>query len=310
MVLPEIRLLQAAIVLAEELNFTRAADRLNIEQSTLSKRIRELEEQIDLKLFQRTHQAVELTEAGRHFVEDARSSVLHAERAVHGARAAQNDTDVLLNVGRSQYIDPYLLTALQSIRLPMFPNLRIKLCSHFSHELVRMVAAGSLDMALVIAIPDTQKLTFQTVAEAPLYIALPKGEAVTHRAELRLEDIRGCDWIMPAHHINPYFFQRVQAVMAAKGIVPPDVHYIVAAEEASALVLAHNGAAFLTRENAWRISCNEIAIRPLAEDGLKLVTRLVARADNKTNLVSEYVRATARKLEKIRLPLKTALPSG
>ena len=48
MVLPEIRLLQAAIALAEELNFSRAAERLRIEQSTLSKRIVELESQIDL----------------------------------------------------------------------------------------------------------------------------------------------------------------------------------------------------------------------------------------------------------------------
>ncbi|MGD0736617.1 MAG: LysR family transcriptional regulator, partial [Terracidiphilus sp.] len=63
MVLPEIRLLQAAIALAEELNFSRAAARLRIEQSTLSKRIVELESQIDLRLFVRNHQTVELTEA-------------------------------------------------------------------------------------------------------------------------------------------------------------------------------------------------------------------------------------------------------
>jgi DNA-binding transcriptional LysR family regulator len=302
MVLPEIRLLQAAIVLAEELSFSRAAERLHIEQSTLRKRIHELEEQVDLRLFQRNHQVVELTEAGRHFVEDARSAVLHAERAVHGARAAQNGADVSLNIGRSQYVDPYLITAFQSIHLPLFPNLKVKLWSHFSHELAHMVAAGRLDLALVVAVPNFQSLTFLTVAEAPLYIALPRSEAIARRAELTLEDLRPYDWILPASHINPYFFERVQAAASAKGIMPPDRHYIVAAEEASALVLAHRGAAFLTRENAWRISCNEIAIRPLAEDSLKLVTRLATRADDKTNLVREYVRAAARKLETIRPP--------
>jgi DNA-binding transcriptional LysR family regulator len=56
MVLPEIRLLQATIALAEELNFSRAPERLRIEQSTLSKRIVELESQIDLRLFERNHQ--------------------------------------------------------------------------------------------------------------------------------------------------------------------------------------------------------------------------------------------------------------
>jgi len=77
MVLPEIRLLQAAIALAEELNFSRAAERLRIRQSTLSKRIVELESQIDMRLFERNHQVVKLTEAGRYFVEDARSALDH-----------------------------------------------------------------------------------------------------------------------------------------------------------------------------------------------------------------------------------------
>ena len=71
MVLPEIRLLQAAIVLAEELNFSRAAERLRIDQSTLSKRIMELEGLVGLRLFERNRQLVEPTEAGRHFVEEA-----------------------------------------------------------------------------------------------------------------------------------------------------------------------------------------------------------------------------------------------
>jgi DNA-binding transcriptional LysR family regulator len=57
MVLPEIRLLQAAIVLAEELSFSRAAERLRIDQSTLSKRIMELEGMIGLRLFKRNHPA-------------------------------------------------------------------------------------------------------------------------------------------------------------------------------------------------------------------------------------------------------------
>ena len=82
MVLPEIRLMQAAIVLAEELNFSRAAERLRIDQSTLSKRIMELEALVGLRLFERTHQLVELTEAGRHFVQEARHALLHTERDV------------------------------------------------------------------------------------------------------------------------------------------------------------------------------------------------------------------------------------
>jgi DNA-binding transcriptional LysR family regulator len=302
MVLPEIRFLQAAIVLAEELNYSRAAERLHIEQSTLSKRILELEAQIDLLLFERTHQVVELTEAGRHFVEEARSAVLHAERAVHGARAASRGTDEVLNIGRCVYADPYLVTMIQSIRLPLFPNLKIKLWSHFSHELARMVAAGRLDLALVTAIPDTPSLTFLTVAEAPIHIALPKSDAIDHSTELCLEDLRAYDWILPASHVNPHLLEMIQTAATAKGIVAPDTHYIMTAEEASGLVLAYKGAAFLTRDSALRISSDEIAVLPLAEERLKLVTRLAMRSDDKKRLTSEFVRAAGRKMVKMQLP--------
>jgi DNA-binding transcriptional LysR family regulator len=68
MVLPEIRLRQAAIVLAEELHFSRAADRLNMSQSTLSKQIFKLERGLGFQLFKHSHQVAELTEAGRVFI--------------------------------------------------------------------------------------------------------------------------------------------------------------------------------------------------------------------------------------------------
>jgi DNA-binding transcriptional LysR family regulator len=302
MVLPEIRLLQAAIALAEELNFSRAAARLRIEQSTLSKRIVELESQIDLSLFVRNHQTVELTEAGRHFVGDARYAVLHTERAVAGARAAMQGADEVLHIGRSVYADPYLVSTIQSIQLSLFPSLKIKLWSNFSHELVPMVAAGKLDLALVLAIPEMPVLSFLSVTEAPGYIALPSSDDIAGSAKLKLEDLRAHVWILPAPHVNPYISEMIQAEASARGVVAADIHSFTVAEEASALVLAHKGAAFLPREAAWRISRNEIAIRPLAEERMKLVTRLAMRSDDKTRLTSEFVRAVGRKLVKMQPP--------
>ena len=310
MVLPDIRLLQAAIALAEELNYSRAAARLHIEQSTLSKRIVELESQIDLRLFERDHQVVKLTEAGRHFVEDARNAVLYAERAVADARAALHGVDEVLHIGRSVYADPYLITAIQSIRLSLFPGLKVKLWSNFSHELARMVATGNLDLALVVAVPETSSLSFLLVAESPGYIALPKSDAKAGSVELRLEDLRAHDWILPAPHINPYINEMIQAAASAKNIVAPDTHTFTTAEEASALVLAHKGAAFLTREAAWRISSAEISIRPLTAEHPKLVTRLAMRADDKKRLTSEFVRAAGRKLVKVQHPQRRSSASA
>jgi DNA-binding transcriptional LysR family regulator len=131
MVLPEIRLLETAIVLAEELHFSRTAGRLNIDQSTVSRRIDELEGELGFRLFQRNHQFVEPTEAGRKFVEQARLALLHVERAVQTGRSANDDAEAILNLGRSPYTDPFLITTLLSIKLPLYPQLKIELSQQF-----------------------------------------------------------------------------------------------------------------------------------------------------------------------------------
>ena len=308
MVLPEIRLLQAAIVLAEELNFSRAAERLRIDQSTLSKRIMELEGLVGLRLFERNHQLVELTEPGRHFVQEARNALLHAERAVLSARAASRGAEEVLNLGKSAYIDPYLVTTLLSIQLPLFPGLKIKQWSNYSHELAHQVALGKLDMALVTAVPDTPKLNLLVVADAPIYIALSKQHPLANRKELRLEDIRDYDWILPAPHVNPHFYEMIRATASERGIVAPDIHHVMTAEEAPELVLSHTGVAFLTRASAWRIARDGVTMRPLAEEGLRFVTKLATRADNKSRLVSEFVRAAGRKLGSARPVQQGRLP--
>jgi DNA-binding transcriptional LysR family regulator len=143
MALPEIRLMQAAIGLAEELSFSRASERLHISQPTLSKQIIELEGLLGFRLFERNHQNVELTDAGRAFVEEARDAVLHAERAVMSAKAIFNGADEILNIGKSRYIDPFLISTVLSVRLPLFPGMKTKLWSNYSHELAPSSRRGN-----------------------------------------------------------------------------------------------------------------------------------------------------------------------
>lgn len=299
MVLPETRSMQAAIVLAEELNFSRAAERMHVEQSTLSRLIAKLESDIGLQLFVRNHQNVEITEAGRRFVEEARHSVLHAERAVLNATAASHGAEEILNVGKSAFTDPFLVTTLQSVRLPLYPGLKVKLWSSYSQELAHKVAAGELDMALVTSVPDAPQLSFLTVAETQHYIALSKEDPLADRKELRLEDLRCCEWILLAPSVNPHVFGMIQRAASKKEIAAADRYYVMTAEEASELVLAQKGVAFLPRDAAWRIASEGIAMRPLVEEQLKLVTRLAIRSDSKERLVNEYVRAAGRKLSNI-----------
>ena len=85
-------------------------------------------------------------------MQKARPALLHAERAVLSAKAASRGADEVLNLGKPLWADPYLVTMLLSIQLPLYPGLKIKQRSSYSHELAHQVALGKIDMARITAI--------------------------------------------------------------------------------------------------------------------------------------------------------------
>src|SRR5207237_10817905 len=161
----DVRHVYSVVILAEELNVTRAAHRLRITQSALSRQITELEKQHGFQLFNRDRKrAAQLTEAGRTFVEESRSALLHADRAIHFARAAQHGYENILLVGHAHHADQEWVSTLLTIRLPLFPKLKVRLTTLFATELVRNVLASELHMALVTAPFTDAKLTIVSFA--------------------------------------------------------------------------------------------------------------------------------------------------
>ena len=296
MVLPEIRLVQSAIVLAEELHFSRAADRLNMSQSTLSKQIFKLERNIGFQVFRHSHHAADLTDAGRVFIAEAREVIAHAERSIVLARAVLDGPTEILNIGKSSYANPFFISTLLAIHLPLFPDMKIKLWSNFSNELARQVITGTLDVAVITGVPNKPQLSMMKIADNPFYIVMSEGDELTADREIRLEQMDGRHWMLLGQHANGQLYDMVQSVSADKGVHPFDIHQFTSPEEASELVREHKGLAFLPRAAAWRIARDGLTLRPLANDRLRLITSIAVRADNKSRLVTEFVKAAGRKL--------------
>jgi DNA-binding transcriptional LysR family regulator len=308
MALPEIRLMQAAIAVARDLSFSRAADRMHIGQSTLSKQIYELENQLGFRLFDRNHQTVAVTDAGRAFVEEAREAILHAERAVAAATSVFNGADEILNLGKSSYTDPFLVSTLLSVRLPLFPGMRIKQWSNFSNELARQVISGDLDAAVTTGIPETPKLSLLRLAENPFYVTMGIEDSVARHRDIRMNQIHGRNWILLSRHANAYLYDLILLVGSEIGIKPKEIFQVMSPEEVPELILEHKAVAFLPRSAAWRISRDGITMRPLSEPQLRLETNLAVRSDTKSRLVKEFVRATSRKVDSLGLKTQATLP--
>jgi DNA-binding transcriptional LysR family regulator len=304
----EIRYLIAAVFLAEDLSFTRAAKRLKLSQSGLSRRLNELESRCGCKLFTRDHAHVAITDAGRAFVEEAKLSLIHDERAMQSAKTAHAGAVSHLTIGHSPYVDPVLISTLFSIRLPLHPNLLLYMQSDYAPELVHGLLTAKLDLALIANPGTNRKLTMTKITDAPFYIAILDDHPLAARETLTLEDMHACTWIVFDRKVHPILHDMISRRAAEEGVIYKNNHNVLTAEEAFQLVSENVGIAFLTMSSALRSKSPGVTVRPLVDKELRIDLYLASRAENRSKLASEFVRAFMKRIEQVLAPPQMILP--
>jgi DNA-binding transcriptional LysR family regulator len=229
------------------------------------------------------------------------------ERAVSSANAAFRGADETLHIGTTASADPFLVSMLTVVRLPLFPRLKVKFCSDYSGELVRDLIAGNLDLALVTDITENPKLSCLALAESPYYVSILCDDPLARKKEIRLVDIHDRNWVVLSPRVSPHSHDMIQIAASQAGAIPSDLNQVMTPEQAMSLILLHDGVALLDRTGAWRISQRGITMRPLAQTDLRFNTCLAVRSDNTGRLVKEFVRATGRKLDVLRRPVQQKL---
>ncbi len=186
----ELRQLEYFVAVAEEQNFTRAAERVRISQSGVSAQIRQLERELGAELFDRSARTTTLTVAGKAALEPARAA-LAAAWAV--SQAVGEVTDLIrgrLTVGMviGCTITP-LFDALAAFHRA-HPGVEISLLEENSDRLIEAVRAGTLDLALVgTATAQLDGLHALTIISEPLVVAVPAGHALAARHQVKLRDL-------------------------------------------------------------------------------------------------------------------------
>lgn len=303
----DLRLIRAAVTVAEDLSFSRAALKLHVSQPALTKQIQDLEAILRVPLFIRDRQRVHLTDAGRAFVEESRLCLMHQERAVEVARSVAKGAEAVLNFGQSPFVDPFLTSVVTSVHLPLFPELRITLSSDYEPELLRRVALGELEMALMIASPELPQLTQVEVAASPLYVLISETSPLAVRRTLRLRDLDEVSLVLFARQMHPTLYDAIDERAKSSGIVRSQLHHVACAEQAAQLVFRTGSAAILNKHGAWRVAMDGLTLRSLEEPEITMRTVLAVRNDA-SRLVSELVRATVKKLRQLSAPSQARLP--
>ena len=176
----ELRHLRYFIAVAEERHITRAAERLGIQQPPLSQRIKAIERELDVQLFRRKPRGVELTEAGRAFLDNARALLAHFDHTFETTRRTARGEQGRISVGvtPTSPFHPFVPRVVRAFR-ESYPQVFLRLEERLGHELVEQLRNEHIDVAFIrTPVADPEGLVVHSLIEEPILVALPSGHAL------------------------------------------------------------------------------------------------------------------------------------
>jgi DNA-binding transcriptional LysR family regulator len=218
----ELRLLKYFIAVAEELHFTRAADRLHIAQPPLSQQIKQLEEELGARLLERSKRQVELTIAGKAVLEEARRTIAQAERVAIVARRAVRGEVGELSVGFSSSAPYTMLPAIIRTFRARYADVKLTLHEGSTEDLIAKLRAGAIDAGFVRAPSgeDAAGLAVMPILREPLVAALPQGHRLRRQKQVAIRALKGEQFVLPPRHAAPVLYDQIIGLCRRGGFEP------------------------------------------------------------------------------------------
>lgn len=225
--------LEYLIAVADTGNFTRASERCNVSQPSLSQQIINLEQELGHKLFHRLGRRVAPTEQGRTFLERARRILLEVESAKKEI-ADDPGLERRIAVGAIPTLAPYLLPPLIERCRKSHPNLHVDVREDFRRHLIAGVIEGELDLAIAAMPVRDPRISVEPLLREPLLLVVGKDHPLAAKERVMTEDLAGETWAMLGsssslaeqvqafcgnHHFQPRIGFRCAQVATVKALV-------------------------------------------------------------------------------------------
>ncbi|MET7277981.1 LysR family transcriptional regulator [Kribbella sp. NPDC005582] len=202
----ELRQMRYFVAVAEELHFSRAAERLYISTPTLSQQIKQLEREIGTTLLIRHSRGVELNPAGQVFLARARETIQAAGLALKDTRRAAGLDEPVLRLGLLNGVPGWLPAALEQLAAERFPESTVTLEAGTTTDQVRMLAAGEIDLGLVRTPLTLPPATIcEELAEEELGVLMVASHPLATAAEVTIDDLAGLELIWIPRAAAPEF---------------------------------------------------------------------------------------------------------
>jgi DNA-binding transcriptional LysR family regulator len=292
----ELRHLRYFVAVAEELHFSRAAEKLQMSQPPLSQQIRQLERTLGVQLFERDHHSVVLTAAGQVFLEEAQRVLEQMEYALSRVQDAQRGLAGWLDIGyiKSTNTTTTLMSDILAIYRQRFPAVVIRLREMTIQDQLQAIQAQQIQVGFVIChslIPD--ELDSVVIEHIPLVAAFAQHHAFASQSSVSIHSLSNEPFIFCQRQASHFFYDRIIQLCGFSPRITqevPDIHMQLG------LVAANLGIAIVPA-SATDIRNSGVVYRPLVglNDGGAIETALVWRRKDISSLVQEFL-AVAREV--------------
>ena len=288
----ELRHFRYFVAVAEEGHITRAAERLGMQQPPLSQRIKSIERELDAQLFLRKARGVELTQAGRIFLAEARAILAQYDHAFETTRRAARGEQGRLCVGvtPTSAFHPIVPLIIRSFRKE-FSQVSLTLEECLPKEIIEGLQNDQMDVAFLRAdMAEPKGLSIRPLLAEPMVVALPSRHALARsEGAVPLKDLVEETFVIYARQMGPAFFEATMAACRSAGFNPRLGQEAPRVTSALNLVAAGLGVCIVPA-SMQRMGMDGITYRRLTgTTQLKAMLNLVSRRDDHSAVVRNFL---------------------
>jgi DNA-binding transcriptional LysR family regulator len=222
----ELRHLRYFVAVADTLSFTKGAEKLRLAQPSLTRQIKDLEERIGVRLFDRTKRRVSLTEEGKFFLAGAKRVLAHSAEIVQAVQRFSRQEGLRLNIGYAANLFYSILPPSLAAFQCSLPTVSINLFDMTCGDQFRALENGKIDIGFVgfqetIAEPG---LEFRSIASYKTVAALAKNDPLTRKATIKLKDLEPMFFISLSEASYPGYRDWLIAACRQAGVTPKILH--------------------------------------------------------------------------------------
>ena len=291
----ELRHLRYFVAVAEELHFSRAAERLHIAQPPLSQQIKQLEDELGVRLLERTQRHVTLTDAGRLVLEEARRTLAQAERVISAAHRAAEGSIGFLRVGFSSSAPYTTLPAILRSFRAQFPEVTLNLFERSTEEQVELLAAGAIDVAFMRRPVENapESLAVKTILRERLVLALPHDHRLRNQRSVDVRSLRSEPFILFPRHAAPGLYDQIDSICRRAGFKPQVAQEAVQMQTIVSLVSAGLGVAIVPASIS-NLHRERVIYRPLRPATATTEMAVAYDRENRSKVLESFLRVVAK----------------